>query len=850
MNLIFYLIVFGVALAIVFVAGLVVLGGMKTKGRMQRALNMSLFLVRLPREPINKEGTQKSEKEKLVLAEQMISALGNLHSKGWNKFLYGEPYVALEMAVHHIGEETHFYVAVPKGQEDIIEKQLYGYFPSAEISRAPDYNIFNPQGAAAGTYLTYTQNSILPLKTFQKFESDPLSGILTAMSQLEAEGEGAAAQFLIRPTHHSEKKSLATKVAREMQSGYPFKEALSRAQHPPQPKKQDPNKPPEPERVRVVTPVEDEIIKALAAKASKPNFDVNVRFVASASNQIRAEQILDNLNGALTQFASPDLNGLKTAKLSGGSLKRLFYNFSFRLFENKQALMMSSEEIASLYHFPLSTTAAPKVNFLKSKQAEPPTNLPASGIVIGKNTFRGVKTAVRITEEDRRRHFYVIGQTGTGKTTIMKAMVQQDIENGKGVCVIDPHGDFAEFVLSVVPKERAEDVIYFDPGDIERPMGLNMLEIDPSHPEQKTMVIDELFGIFDKLYDLKQTGGPMFEKYFKNSALLLLDDYQNEIPVLADISRVLVDDDYRADKLSRETNPLVKEFWQKEAEKAGGEASLANMAPYISSKITSFVFNEFLRPVINQPKSAFNFREVMDQQKILVINLSKGRIGELNANLIGMIIVGKLLMAALSRVDMAEKDRHDFYLYMDEFQNFTTPSIATILSEARKYRLDLILAHQFIKQLKEEIRDAVFGNVGSMAVFRISPDDAEFMKNKFDPVFTPQDLINIDNLNCYVNLLINGQTSRPFNIAVEKERVFGAGSAAAGAAVKQIARLKYGRPREEVEKELMAKYHSEPSSSAKPLSGDGLQNKMKQQIVEDEEELKKIDNDIKNLISQ
>ncbi|OGN05083.1 MAG: hypothetical protein A2746_02270 [Candidatus Yanofskybacteria bacterium RIFCSPHIGHO2_01_FULL_44_22] len=433
--------------------------------------------------------------------------------------------------------------------------------------------------------------------------------------------------------------------------------------------------------------------------------------------------------------------------------------------------------------------------------------MPRQGIVLGKNIFRGQEVQIKMSDEDRRRHLYIIGQTGTGKSTLMKALLRQDIENGQGVCLIDPHGEFAEFALSVIPKERADDVIYFDPGDIARPMGLNMLEIDPAHPEQKTMVIDEMFGIFDKLYNLKEVGGPMFEKYFKNAVLLLLDDYANEIPVLADVGRVLVNDAYRAEKLSREANPLIKEFWQLEAEKAGGEQSLANIAPYITSKLNAFIFNEFLRPIINQKKSAFNFREAMDSRKILIVNLSKGKIGEINANLLGMIIVGKLMMAALSRIDVLdEKARSDFYLFMDEFQNFTTDSIAVILSEARKYRLDMIIAHQFIKQLKENIRDAVFGNVGSIVAFRISPDDAEFMKNKFEPVFSPQDLMNIDNLNAYVNLLVNGQTTRPFNIKVETERVFGAGSAETAQAVKELSYAKYSRPREEVEKELTAKY--------------------------------------------
>ncbi len=806
MSFILLLVLFAV-LVVIFLAGLILVGGMRTKGQVQRALNMSLFLIRVPRETPGKEG-QKPEKELISVGEQMLSGFSNLHSRGWNKFLYGEPYVALEMAVHHIGEETHFYIAVPKNSEDIIEKQIYSYYPAAEITKAKDYNIFNPQGATSGAYLAYSGNPILPFKTYQKLESDPINGILNSMSKLQAESEGAALQILISPSHAEAQKSLAAKVAREMQSGYQFKEALGRGQHPPKPKQPDPNKPPEPERPKVITPAEDEIIKAITAKAGKQSFDVNVRLLASAVSSARSDQILNEFMGSFVQFSAPDLNNLKPVKLSGKALEKLIYNFSFRLFDDSQKMTMSTEEITSLYHLPIATTAAPRLNLLRAKPAEPPPNLPQEGIVLGRNLFRGQETPIRMSDEDRRRHLYIIGQTGTGKSTLMKAMLRQDVESGKGVCLIDPHGEFAEFVLSVVPKERAEDVIYFDPGSLERPMGLNMLEYNPAHPEQKTMIIDELFGIFDKLYNLKETGGPMFEKYFKNSLYLLLDDYEHEVPTLADISRVLNNDSYRADKLSREQNPMIREFWELEAEKATGDQSLANFSPYITSKINNFIFNEFLRPIINQKHSAFNFREVMDGRKILVVNLSKGKIGDLNANLLGMIIVGKLLMAALSRIDISdEMARTDFYLYMDEFQNFTTDSISTILSEARKYRLDLIVAHQFIKQLKENIRDAVFGNVGSIVAFRISPDDAEFMKNKFEPVFSPQDLMNIDNLNAYVNLLVNGQTARPFSIRLETERVFGAGSPETAEALKQMSYLKYGRPREEVERELTEKYN-------------------------------------------
>jgi len=806
----FFFIAYIIALTILFIAAFALIDAIRTKGSIARALNSSLFMVTLPRDTTSAGSgqQQRSEKELISVMEQLYSSFSNIHSKGWNKFMYGEPYIALEMAVHYIGEEIYFYIATPKSYENIFQKQVQGIFPLAEIERIKDYNIFNPEGVALGAYLKLKENAVLPIKTYQRLEADPLGAIANSLSKLEREGEGAAIQIMIRPSHKQEIRFMAQKIARQMQSGFDFKTAVKRVKKP-LTKEQEAKDVEKTQSPRVVTPFEEEIVKGIQSKAGRPLFDTNIRLIVSAPTQLRAEQLLNDLSESFVQFSYPEMNSFVVSRSPKGRfLDRLLFNFSFRLFVDSQSSVLSTEEITSLYHFPLPNTSAPKLKFIKSKSAEPPANLAQEGIILGKNIFRSEERIIRMTEEDRRRHLYTIGQTGTGKSTLMKALLRQDIENGKGVCLIDPHGEFAEFALSVVPKNRIEDVIYFDPGDVERPMGLNMLEIDPKHPEQKTRVIDELFGIFDKLYDLKTTGGPMFEKYFKNSALLLLDDYEHDIPTLADISRVLVNSSYRADKLSRETNPLVKEFWQLEAEKAGGEASLANMAPYISSKVTSFIYNEFLRPIINQKKSSFNFREIMDQQKILIINLSKGRIGDLNANLLGMVVVGKLLMAALSRVDLEEKDRKDFYLYIDEFQNFTTDSIGIILSEARKYRLDLIVAHQFIKQLKENIRDAVFGNVGSIIAFRIGPDDAEFMKNKFEPTFTPQDLINIDNLSAYVSLLINGQTTRPFNIKLQTDLVFNAGSAETLGLVKQMSRLKYGRPRDEVEREIRERVSS------------------------------------------
>lgn len=795
-----------------FIAGIIVVNGLRTKGHLQRALNMTLLLVRIPREkPDPQNQNRKPEKEVISIGEQLLSSFSGLHTKGWNKLLYGEPYISLEMAVHHVGEEIHFYVAVPKANVDLVEKQIHSFYPEADVTHVPDYNIFNPKGAHAGAYLLYKESMILPIKTYQQLEADPISSLLTSMSKLETEGEGIALQFLIRPSHHEKMKDKATKTAREMQSGYHFKQALARANHPPKEDEKDKNKehsmlnPAIAKLPQVVTPADEEVIKAIGYKANKQTFDTNIRVVTSAPTQAMADQILHEIEVSFTQYSAPDLNSFVFNKVKKRALNKLLYNFSFRLINKVQIMFMSAEEINSIYHFPLPTTTAPKVKALKSKIAEPPANLPSTGINLGKNTYRGQEKMVRVTDNDRRRHVYIIGQTGTGKSSLMKHMIEQDLRENKGLCIIEPHGDFAEHALSVIPPERAEDVIYFNPADMERPLGLNILEFDPQHPEQKTLLINELLAMIDKLYNLKETGGPLFEKYFKNSCLLLMDDYQSDptnedkIPVLADISRILVDTEFRRAKLSREPDPLVRQFWELEAEKAGGESSLANMAPYISSKIDTFVSSEFLRPIVNQKRSSIDFRRVLDEGKILVVSLSKGRIGETNAQLLGMMIVAKLLAASLSRVDTPEEERSDFYLYMDEFQNVTTESIATILSEARKYRLNLTIAHQFIKQIKEPIRDAVFGNVGSIVAFRVGPDDAEFLKGVYEPTFTKQDLTNIDNFHAHVKLLIDGTTSVPFVLETIKESE---GSADLFHQISELSRQTYGRDREEVEAEI------------------------------------------------
>lgn len=374
--------------------------------------------------------------------------------------------------------------------------------------------------------------------------------------------------------------------------------------------------------------------------------------------------------------------------------------------------------------------------------------------------------------------------------------------------MIDPHGVDVLEVLSAIPPEREGDVIYFDPAAMQYPMGLNMLEYDPRYPEQKTLVVDELLGIFRKLFgEVPESMGPAFEQYFRNTALLVMEDPASGSTLL-DMVRIFTDASFRSAKVAKARNPLVVDFWKGIAEKATGEMGLQNYAPYITNKFDVFLANEFMRPIIVQQTSSFNFRDIMDGKKIFLANLAKGRIGEANANLLGLIIVGKVLIAALSRADSAGKNLPAFYLHIDEFQNFTTNSIATILSEARKYKLSLTVAHQFIKQLSEEIKDAVFGNVGTLCAFRVGPEDAEFFEKQFAPVFMATDIMNIDNRNAYLRLLARGRPEKPFSL---ETLPFSPGSLATIDRLKELSYIKYGRSRADVEREVLARYARLPA---------------------------------------
>lgn len=769
-----------------------ILNIVSTRRHFGKLFELRLLSIELPRQ------TQEKEKTDLVKeinqTSQLLSLLANLKI----------PF-AFEVAVQNIGEDIIFYLAVPESVIPFATNQIHGLWREANVKAADEFTIFHPEGGFAGAYLKQKHSSILPIRTFEEVNLDTFAAIVSNFSNLELVGEGMALQILVKPVSN-EIKNKITKAIYQLKKGKKLEAVLKepfigsaegmeklgeifRAISPPAKK---------PEAMKDPIIVDEEAVKILNQKIGKPLFDVNVRLVTSAISQFQADNLLENLAGSFRQFGAPLHNEFKVVKPR--NLKNFIFKFTMRDFETRESMLLNAHEISSLFHLPLSTTDIPKVKWLKTREAAPPTTLAPAGVLIGESVFRNEQKPIYVSEDDRRRHLYIIGQTGTGKSTLLTNMVAHDIKNDKGLAIIDPHGDLIETILSLIPQNRYEDVIVFDPGDRERPLGMNMLEYDLNKPEEKTFIVNELFSILDKLYDMKTVGGPMFEQYTKNAILLLMEDAVNDPGTLMEMPRIFTDPEYRKLKLSRIANPVVIDFWEKEAIKATGEHSLQNMAPYITSKFNNFIGNDYMRPIIGQTHSAFNFRNIMDRGKILLINLSKGKIGDINANLLGMVITGKILMAALSRVDIPNpEERRDFNLYIDEFQNFTTDSISTILSEARKYRLNLTMAHQFIGQLTEKIRNAVFGNVGSMVAFRVGAEDAEFLEKQFAPVFNKNDLINIDNFNAYVKILIKGQTTQPFNI---KTAPAVRGSLENIVRIKDFSGLKYGRERREVELEI------------------------------------------------
>lgn len=783
--------------------------GIKESEPRFKALQMTLYSIALPEAGLTDQSRVRPLKELVSGMEQLYEGLLSIE-----KTKEAEPqYFALELAVPENSPELQFFAAVPNSKCSLFEKQVLAIFPDAYISHLPsDYNIFAEGGVSQIASATLKEHPVLPLKDYTEFDHDPLHAITNAFSKIAAEGEGAALQIIVEPRGdrhigHYRKILQALRKGKKKQEAFDTPETTFGEVMRDIGKTLFSRKPTDEEKAKEAEARQIEANKALIAgverKIATPIVGATIRLLASSTDRRKTDQILGELEAAFNQFADTEGNALIFVRPKDRDMQNEFENFSFRL-PSSRALPLSVRELTSLYHYPPEgSKASPHLRQSRFTHAPAPLTGSKEGLKLGTNTYRNTATDIYLAPEDRLRHLYIIGQTGTGKSGIMKALIAQDIANGQGCCYIDPHGSDILDVLGMIPPERYQDVIYFDPADLSRPFGLNFLEYDLSHPEQKTFIINELLMIFRRLYgDIPESMGPAFEQYFRNATQLVMEDPSSG-STIPDIARVLANAEFRKLKLAKSMNPIVNQFWNEIVNKVDGDASLANITPYITNKFDDFMANDFIRPIVGQQTSSFKFRDVMDNRKILLVNLSKGRLGEKNANLLGLIIVGKLFMAALSRADNPRGAHAPFYLYIDEFHNITTDSIPGILSEARKYFLSLTMAHQFLSQVDDRTRDAVFGNVGNMMVFRVGEEDAEFFAKQFAPVFEPIDFVNLEFRNAYLKLLAKGVPQKPFDIQTAS---YPAGNPTQIADLVQLSGLTYGRDRATVETTIRERY--------------------------------------------
>ena len=764
--------------------------------------------------PRPKDDPQKQADLKAIVApmETVFSNLAGVAD------VVGKRHLTFEIATQD--ELITFYATVPAELVDFLEKQITSQYPDAIVEQAPYPNFFSEEGGVASAQLTLKNPSYFPVRTYIGLQVDGLSALTNALSKLTDQGAGAGIQIMFRPIESKQWTKQAHQVARSMQQGKQISSIGQSVLHELSDiaKSSVAGGKDQKDESKTITTGQEEVVRAIEGKAAKTGFETIIRVVTTAPQEIRARSYLKTLVDSFLQFNAPETNSFLVAKVPESEV---LSNYVLRQFGNpRNSFILNTEELATVFHLPGVRIETPNVRWLKAKRIPAPENLPKEGVLIGKNVFRGMEKQVRIARDDRRRHIYVIGKTGTGKTTWMQNLALQDINNGEGVCVIDPHGEMIEWLLQRIPKERVEDVIHFYPPDIDRPLGLNLLEART--PAEKDMVVSEMIAIFYKLFDPNSSGivGPIFEHYMRNAMLLLLAD-EEEGATLIDIPRIFTDKVFREHKLARTTDPTVLRFWKEEFVQAEKSNQVGELFSYIISKIGRFISNEMMRNIVGQTKSSFDIRKAMDGKKILLVNLAKGLTGEINSNLLGFILVSKMQMAALSRADVPESERNDFYLYIDEFQNVTTDSISVILSEARKYRLNLIIAHQFIAQLDEKIRDAVFGNVGSLVAFTIGAPDAETIGKQFEPDVSQNDLINIENRNAYVRLMIDGMVSRPFTL--QALAPMGQANPKISEAIRQLSRLKFGMDKRIVEAKVREriKYAQGPGLPGQGLPGAG-----------------------------
>ena len=787
----------------------------------ERGLKMVPLKIHLPPSSDDIEVGSRDERdvtqEALSQAQVMYNIIASTATKGFKSKVFGQRHIAFELIVKN--GIIHYYTVVPVVLIDVIRQAVAAAYPMATLEEVEEHNIFSQKGRISGTIggeLSLKNDYAYPIATYEESKRDAMRAILNALSSAGRD-DGAAIQILIRPAPEGWTKrssSVVEKIRKGKKSGgigvslpTGMLEALWKPPQHPDHKSDDQHQ---------ITSFEQSSIEAIEEKSRYAGYETMVRVVASSNTAAQSQTIMKNIVAAFALFDAPHKNGFKFTVAK--DVESFITSFIFRFFpQNIKANVLNTVELATIFHLPdQGSIPTSQVERQLAKQVDGPSYIPEKGLLLGYNLFRGVKKEIRLDESDRRRHTYIIGQTGTGKSKLMENLAIQDMYEGRGFAFVDPHGDSAEALLGMIPKHRVEDVIYFSPGDMTDPIGLNMFEYETE--DQKDFIVQESINMLYSLYDPGHTGivGPRLEHIFRNCALLLMSDPNGG--TFIDIPKLLVDDQFYKSKLKYCKDQTVIDFWTKEYPESKRSNESGEVTSWVVSKFGPFLSNTMMRNIMGQRVSGFNLREIMDKKKILLVNFSKGRTGELNAKLLGMIFVMKFYAAAMSRDNVPEDQREDFCLYVDEFQNFSTDSFETILSEVRKYRLNLIVGNQFMTQLTDKIREAIIGNVGTFISGRIGTTDAEIVVKRFEPVFDAQDLIKLPNFQSITNVMINNAPSAPFSMNFLPPMTSSSNKQLADA-IKRLSAAKYGRPRADVEKEITERLRppsSIPALGARP----------------------------------
>lgn len=767
----------------------------------------------------------KTNDKQELAAEQLFASLhGILRDKEELKITQGfQEHLSFEIA--SVNGQIRFYVWVPKNLRSFVESQIYSQYPTVQIRPADeDYVAHERDHSIIYTAeVTLTENEMLPIKTFQNFEVDPLAGITGTLAKLESTGEEVWVQILAKPIAddwHKDSENWASSVRNGTSSTFTFGNSmqwigglLEAFWKPPE----------EGTKTTVVKELSDRNKTRLAEaekKATKLGYNVKIRLAYLGESEISARQRMQAIVGTFKQYNSTNLNGFK---ISGASFKKE----DLAKYRNRQfgglGYILNIEELASVFHLPHTNVETPNIVWASSKTAEPPAKLPVitgnpaideNISAFGLTNFRGINHQFGMLRSDRSRHVYIIGQTGAGKSGTLELFALSDIFHNHGYAIIDPHGDFAVNNMRFIPGSRMDDVVYFNPADTAYPLGFNPLEV--TNPNQKSNISSEVIGVLKRMFG--ESWGPRLEYILRYTILALLDRPET---TMLDITRMLTDKKFRKETLGYCKDTVVLQFWNVEFASWNDKFVAEAIAPVLN-KVGAFTANPVIRNIIGQPKSTFNIRQIMDEGKILIVNLSKGLIGEDNASILGSFLVTKIQLAAMSRSDIPNiADRRPFYLYVDEFQNFATDSFATILSEARKYGLNLTVANQYIGQMTDTVRDAVFGNVGTMISFRVSADDSPILSKQFEPQFEAQDLLQMHNRHFIINMVIGGEKAPAFSattLTLPTEQIDNTGR------IIENTRRNYSRDRSEVEQEI--------SNAIQPLGMQSQQQPAPQSITQ------------------